>query len=267
EGLPHPEWPPALTCLIAAARAWVDRCNRNDNALVQRLLHPALLSRMGRRVLRYRYIGDYRYAHKMGWLDVLADHSEVTVAFHRLCGIPAVYVPQGTSPEWWKEMNLERDIDVLWMGQRRNRRRRAVLVHVCRTLRKQGLNVYVADGIENPLIFGEKRTEILNRTRITLNIPTTWYHDCFIARFHMVAGNRCLVVSEPFLMHSAEYQPGVHYVQVETSHLVDTVMYYLEHEEERAAIAENAFQLVTTRLTLRNSVEKLLQIAEEHMRG
>ena len=267
EGMPNPALPLALTRFMGSVRSWLDRLNDGESALGRAGLLRWLLSRVNPRWGRYRYLGEYCYAYERGWLDILADFSETQAAFLRLYGVPAVYVPWGTSPEWWADLGLERDIDVLWMGQQRNRRRRTVLASVCHALCKQGRKVHIADGVENPLVFGIERTTILNRTRITLNIPTTWYHNCFITRFHMVAGNRCLVVSEPFLMHSAEYRPGVHYVEAETAALAETVLYYLEHAEERAVIAENAFQLVTTRLTLRNSVEKLLQIAAERRGG
>lgn len=263
EGMPNPASPLALTRFLGRLRSLLDQINDAEGGLEGAGLLRWLLYRVNPRWNRYRNLGEYCYAHEMAWLNILADFSETQTAFFRLCGVPAVYVPWGTSPEWWADLRLERDIDVLWMGQRRNRRRSAVLGTVCRTLREQGLNVYVADGVENPLVFGPERTRILNRAKITLNVPTTWYHNCFIMRFHMAAGNRSLVVSEPFLVHSAEYRPGVHYVQAAVDRLVETVAYYLEHEEERAAIAENAFQLVTKRLTLRNSVEKLLRIAAE----
>lgn len=262
EGIPNPSLPLACTRLLGSVRSWLDRLNDGTDMRGYRLLR-LLLQHLNPRWGRYRYLGDYLFAHKMGWLDILADFSETQAAFFRLYGIPAVYVPWGTSPEWWADLHLERDIDVLWMGQQRNRRRTQLIERVSRGLSERHICMHTVDGVQNPFVFGLERTRLLNRAKLTLNLATARYMPCFIVRFHFAAGNRCLVVSEPFLMHSAEYRPGVHYVEAEVDALVDTVLYYLEHEEERAAIAENAFQLVTTRLTLRNSVEKLLQVAEE----
>ena len=269
EGMPNPALPLALTRFMGSVRSWLDRLNDGEDAGLPVRLRRSLLSRINSRASRYRFVGDYCWTRRLGWLDLLVDFSEAQIGFWRCLGLPSVYIPWGTASgrEWWADLGLERDIDVLWMGQRRNRRRSNLIEHLRADLQKHGLRVHVVDGVENPFVFGEKRTEILNRAKIILNLQTVWYDNCFISRFHVAAGNRCLVVSEPFLMHSAEYRPGVHYVQAETAALAETVLYYLEHAEERAVIAENAFQLVTTRLTLRNSVEKLLQIAAERRGG
>jgi hypothetical protein len=182
--------------------------------------------------------------------------------FHHRHGVPACFVPWGTPPEWHADLRLERDIDVLWIGKRRTRRRARLLDQLIPALRQYGVNLYVADGIERPFIYDQERTDILNRARITLNLLPAWYDPALLFRFHMAAGNRSLVISEPCLPHNPEVLPGVHYVEAPVGALVETILFYLEHEAARREIAEQAHRLVTGRLTLRNSVRALMGAAE-----
>jgi hypothetical protein len=170
-------------------------------------------------------------------------------------------VPWGTAPGWHKDLGLERDIDILWMGKRRNGRRSDLIDRVRAELARHGVNMYVADGDEKPLIFGEERTRLLNRTKLTLNVRTRWFNSGFTFRFHTVAGNRCVVVSEPFLTHVSNYKAGEHYAEAPPDQLAEKIMHLLTHEDERRAIAERAYTLATTELSLRAGVRKLMACA------
>lgn len=50
-------------------------------------------------------------------------------------------------------------------------------------------------------------------------------------------------------------------------HVSATVHHYLEHEDERARIAEQGRRLVTEELTLRRSVARLLELLAEALHG
>jgi len=149
---------------------------------------------------------------------------------------------------------------VLWMGKRGSQRRSRILDQVFRELKLKGLNVYIADNEENPFIFDEERTRHLNRAKITLNITRTWYDDNF-SRFTMACSNRSLVVSEPVLPHCTEFKENVHYVSAKFEDLADTIVYYLEHEEERRQIVDNAYELMMAELKFEKSLRKMFAAA------
>jgi hypothetical protein len=90
-----------------------------------------------------------------------------------------------------------------------------------------------------------------------LNLTRTWYDDNF-SRFAMAASNRSLIVSEPLLSHCPQCEAGVHYATAPIETLAKTILYYLTHNEERLSIVENAYQLVTTELRFRNSVNAIM---------
>ncbi|MFO7539909.1 MAG: glycosyltransferase [Chloroflexota bacterium] len=257
EGLPDLRLPWLLTRLVGSMRSWLERLKYRLDPTNN--IHP-LFSHLESRVLRFRYVGDYYYAYNKGILNVFSDSSAVYSRLHSRHGLPTVFAPWGASPQWYTDLNLERDIDVLWMGNRHGRRRSQLLDRVREDLLKQGVDMYVADDRENPFIFGQERINFLNRAKITLNITRTWHDDNF-SRFALAAPNRSLIVSEHLLPHCPAYEAGVHYAAASPAKLADTIIHYLRHPEARAEIVDKAYRLSTSQLTFNSSIKKLLQAA------
>jgi hypothetical protein len=113
------------------------------------------------------------------------------------------------------------------------------------------------DGVEHPYVFGEERTILLNRTKIALNLLREEWDDNSM-RYCLAAPNRALIVTEPTLKHTP-LRPGVHLVEAPIDRMVDTICYYLEREEERQRIVDQAYQLVTTELTMRQGLAQILE--------
>ena len=257
EGIPDLRIPWKIMSSIAGWRSWVGRVQDSRNGSKRIPGTERLFSLIESRMLRFRYLGDYYYSHRRGWLDIFADTSEVYAEIHRRHGLPTIVAPWGATPQWYKELGLERDIDVLWMGTRGTRRRSRILDRLRSELEANGVRMHVADGIENPFIFGDERTYYLNRSRITLNITRTWYDDNF-SRIALAAPNRSLIVSEPVLSHCPSFVAGTHYVSVPVEKLAETILYYLEHEEERLRIVNNVYHMVTTKLVFRDSIKSIM---------
>lgn len=253
--------PWSILSRLASVRTWLSRLGRNEAIGKWPLLSKRVISPLDRRMLKLRYLGDYLYATRHGCLDVLAETSQMFADLYAYHQMPAFYVPWGTAPGHFDRLDLSRDIDVLWIGKRRTRRRSNHIDRVRRELALHGVNLHVVDGIENPLVYGPARTELLNRAKIALQIMSVWYDNSFHMRFHVVAGNRCMVISEHLPPHYREYQPGIHYVSTDLGAITEAVLYHLRHEEARRTIAENAYQLVTTEMTFNTSVRKLMDLA------
>ncbi len=246
--------------MLGDARAGLDRFHDAPNA--KKWLESPLFRALDARSIKFRYVGEYHYAARRGWLDVYAESSEIYGELHARHGLATKIVPWGTVPEWHADLGLERDIDVLWFGQRRTKWRSRLLDQVRAELNARGIKMVVADGVEQPFVHGAARTHVLNRAKITLNLLPTWYDHAFPYRFHVAAGNRSLVITEPMLKHCSLYQEGTHYVSAPIPQLAETIAYYARHETERRALAENAFELVTTGMTMGHSVRALLKEVE-----
>jgi hypothetical protein len=264
EGMPDLRIPLTVVRALAAMRSKIGRMGHSGSVFDHFLYSTRPVSTIDQSFKRYRFHGDYEYACRKGWLHVLSDTSHIYSQIRSKIGIPTLYAPWGASQRWYKDLGLERDLDVLWMGTRGSQRRSRILDQVFRKLKLKGLNVYIADNEENPFIFGDERTRHLNRAKITLNITRTWYDDNF-SRFTMACTNRSLVVSEPVLPHCTEFKENVHYVSAEIEDLANTIVYYLEHEEERRQIVDNAFQLMMGELKFEKSLRRMFAAAQQHI--
>jgi hypothetical protein len=267
EGMPDLRIPPGIIRALGAMRSKIGRMGRmrHSGSVLDHFVDSLRsVSNIDEWFKRYRYQGDYEYACRKGWLHVLSDTSHIYSQIRSNIGIPTLYAPWGSSQRWYQDLGLERDVDVLWMGKRGSRRRGRILDQVFKALKLKGLNVYIGDNEENPFIFGEERTRYLNRAKITLNITRTWYDDNF-SRFTMACPNRSLVVSEPVLPHCTEFKENVHYVSAKIEDLANTIIYYLEHEQERSQIVDNAYNLMITELKFERSLRKMFAAAQPHI--
>ena len=260
EGMPDLRLPWPILAGLGRLRSWIGRQLQAPQPTVLARL-PGLKG-MDRRMMRFSYLGDYFYAHQQGWLSLLVDQSKIYAALRSAHGLPTLAVPWGAIPAWSADLGLERDIDVLWMGARASRRRSALLDQVRGDLRRRGIEMYVADNEEHPFIFGEERTRMLNRAKVTLNLTRTWYDDNFL-RFSIVLPNRSLLISEPLLAHCADYIAGTHYVAAPAAQLGETIAHYVTHAAERQRIVDNAYRLVTETVTLKNSVARIMAALTE----
>jgi hypothetical protein len=267
EAPPNSSIPWPLMKFIGDIRLGVDLLNDSRYILFKQMSCKFPLLWINNHFHRFRHLAEYCYAYQKGWLDLLFDTSAISVKFWRSHGLPAQYIPWGIPRSWHEELNLERDIGVLWMGLRRNHHRSQVIDSVKREMAKRGISMYIADGIERPFIFGEERTNILNRSFITLNIQTERKKNILPMRFVVAAANRSLVLSETTLPHAPELVEGDHYVSAPANLLVDRILYYLEHHQERQSIIERAYTLATIKLTMENSLKMILDKVEYYRSG
>ncbi len=265
EGMPDPRIPSRVVGALGALRSKIGRMGNSASALDRFFYSLSPISKIDQSYKRYRYHGDYAYAIRKGWLHILSDTSFIYSQLRNAVGIPTLYAPWGASERWYEDLGLERDIDVLWMGKRGSSRRGRILDQVFSTLKSKGLNVYIGDNEIDPFIFGDQRTRFLNRAKITLNITRTWYDDNF-SRFSMACSNRSMIVSESLLPHCPEFKENVHYISAKIGDLADTIVHYVEHEDERKQIVDNAYNLMTSELRFENSLRRMFAAAQQYAR-
>ena len=264
EGIPDPHLPRWFVRSVVGARGWLD-LGRDAGGIRNWIATRSPLKVFTTHLHKYRYIADYLLAQRLGVLGLFCETSSFYASYWRKLGLNPLVFAWGSAPEWGiadsDELPPCRDIDVLWMGKRRTLRRGRLLDRVRAELAAHGVNMYVADNVERPFIYEEERNRVLRRTKITLNLLPV-LHDCnFPYRFHITALNRSMVITETMWKHADYYLDGEHYVSAAPDHLAKTILYYLQHEDERQRIAENAYHLVKDKFTLRNSLEQVMNKA------
>ncbi len=263
EDCPDPRLPKSLVKPFGGALAWLDRLQDADG-LAASLAQKTPLRWLNQHFFKFRYVGMYDYAIRRGLIGLLLEYSKVYADYYNQAGIPVRYAPWGLLDEAHApRAEDERDIDVLWIGTRRTRRRGRLLDKVIDELDALGKRTYVVDGVSHPPVYGEARAALLGRAKITLNLLPTWYDSALAYRWPLVAASRSLLVSEESLPHAPEYQPGEHYVMAPVASLVDTICHYLDHPEDRAPIIERAYHAVLDGHTLLDSVRQIMKWAEE----
>jgi hypothetical protein len=259
EQLPNPALPEWFRYGFGKLRSRLERFayRKGDNEVWR--LNPRLRW-MTTKALRFRYYGDLYWFKQQGILSILAMGSPITGNFLRQRGFDLFVTPISYQPGWGADLELERDIPVLWIGKIATYRRKRLLERVRSDLSKHGVEVLMIDGVENPYIFGEERTVLLNRTKVVLNfLRKPWDNNCM--RFSFAALNGALILTEPTLPHTP-FLDGVHLVEAPIEKMADEVMYYLSHEGERTKIVEQAHQLITTT----SKVTVVSQILEQVLR-
>jgi len=163
-------------------------------------------------------------------------------------------VPLGYDPGYGRDLGLRRDLDALFLGEQRIPRRR----HVLAGLRKQGVNLTTRGDWSDPALWGDRRTELLNRSKVVLNIQR-FPSEFSGLRFVLGMANGALVVSEP-VYDAHPFVAGRHFVSASVEEMPAVIRHYLEHEDERRRIADEAYTFVTRQLTMERSVSTLADL-------
>jgi hypothetical protein len=225
-------------------------------------LAPLTMREIGKIVLHDRRVSDpysntrhLRRIDREGIVDLLTVATKSYQAFLAEQGIAAEHIPVGYHPVHGHRLNLERDIDILFIGDLRVRRRQKIF----RRLEQQGLLVHAVGSYSDPRYWGESRTELLNRAKILLNLPR---HSGLLADLRLILGmaTGALVISEPVYLPDP-YEPGRHYVEAAIDDIANTARHYLADEEARRRIADVAHAFITEELTMKRSFTHLLDLA------
>lgn len=198
---------------------------------------------------------DWRWiklAHANGWLDHCFTSVQPRVEFLRSRGVDARLLPVGYHPGWGRDLGLERDIDVLFLGSRTRGRRDPVLERLEADLAARGRTLTFARKV-----YGTERARLLSRARIYLSLLRL-PHDMPGMRMLLGMAAGALVVSE-HCDDTGPYVPGEHFVMRRTEELPEVIDYYLAHEDQRRKIASEGHRFVTEELTLASGMRTMLQ--------
>ena len=202
---------------------------------------PLTLREIGKILLRDRRISDVhsnaghlRRLGREGMVDLLAVATKGYQAYLAQEGVASELIPVGYHPTHGHLLDLERDIDVLFLGDLRVRRRKRIF----RQLEREGLPVRTIGSYSDGTYWGDARTQIHNRAKIVLNVPR---HSGLMAesRWPVAMSTGPLLLSEPVYLPEP-YVPGLHYVEAEVDEMTETARKYLADEEARLRITDEA---------------------------
>jgi len=195
----------------------------------------------------------FKYHTRDNHIDYLFAMTTAMQHFLAGKGIDIDFIPIGYHPAFGKNLELERDIDVLFLGRINNKRRAAILRKLNKELTAENVKLKIVDKD----CYGDERTQLLNRTKISLDLPRVPW-DFAPVRF-LISMSCCAMVVSEGNCPKAPYIKNVHYVQAGDSDLTTTILSYLRNEQQRRRITRNAYNYVTKEITLKKSVLDILQ--------
>jgi hypothetical protein len=192
--------------------------------------------------------------------------SEQAVAELRSRSRSVTHFQLGYNQAWdcWGGLPVERDIDVVYLGTA-DRRRCGLLASYAEDL--AGLRTELLLPPHEPMVTdrpdflrGEAKWTLLARSKVILNL-----HREEKTAFEWVRGleamiNGCVVVTEP----STDFGPlvpGEHLLVAPAERLATLARAVINAEDQRAGIAERAYNLVVTSLSMAASARRLVELA------
>ena len=160
-------------------------------------------------------------------------------------GYDAVRFDYGYHPNFGDLMGLDRDVDVLFLGETRPRRRRKLLDK----LKHDGIDVTTRGSWhrKDGALWGAERTRALNRTKILIHLQR-YPGKVASKRFVLAMANGALVISEPSYRPDP-FVPGKHFVSAPVEQMPELIRHYIAHPAEMAAITSEAHRFVTEEVT------------------
>ncbi len=201
--------------------------------------------------LKQRYSGD--------WCDFVAASTPARCQVLGQMGIPNEYAPLGYHRLWGTNQRRDRDIDVVFLGRVKRTGRRPLLRRIERQLAAAGVRLVVVEGG----CTGEARTDLLNRSRISLDLAqNTWEMPVLRTLIGMACGalvvSNCTVDPYPFCRE--------HLVLSDSDSLARVILEVLRHEPARRERAETAYHHLTTAMAWHPVVSRVLQRARSQRR-
>lgn len=261
EPLPPPEI--TLPEVRRAVRYSAIRTGRRWMRPIMRLLSRPHDSALARRLGRDLTAGQLRFfldtasfafrGTDRGWLD--ATFVSTLQKQRQLAGwgIASEFLPVGQQPAFGRDLDGPRDIDLLFIGSRKDARRRRTLDAILAAARARGLSVHVP---EAP-IWGEDRTRLVNRARVLLHLhqfdwDTPWM------RWMLAAANGAVVAGEPLSVPDP-MRPGVDYLEAPTETLVEEIARLVADEPRRRRMLDDCRARIAATMTQESALDRLAE--------
>lgn len=173
----------------------------------------------------------------IGGVDVHLTNSPEVMRWYVGEGVPAYFMPQGVNPNIFRPSNVEKTVDVCFIGQRYGMRGRLV-----DALRAAGMNVVCfGGGWGTRNISDEEKVEMYSRARVNLGISGTGVSE----RVMCIKG-RDFEIPACGALYLTTYNPELTFLYdvgkeilcyLNEIDCVEIIRYYLERPEDAQAIA------------------------------
>lgn len=191
------------------------------------------------------------------WLDQVGASTEQKRLFLKKMGFSTFFSPAGLQKSFGRILNIERDIDVLFIGSLKSSRRRKRVESILEQLSGLGYRVHIAPRKTQD----EERTHLINRARVVLHIhqfawDTPWMRWCFATANGAVIASEELSLPDPL-------RPGIDYLSATQNSLSGSIAELLSNEPKRLEMLENCTKSMKSYMSLERSLDDIKHVIEE----
>ena len=161
---------------------------------------------------------------RKGWLSHVVTSTEEKRQYLESHGIDAQFLPVGQHSFFGEDLHRSRDIDVLFIGSLKSKRRRLQLDQLMSRLAAYGLTTYIPD---EP-VWGEARTKLVNRAKILLHMHNFEWDTPWM-RWNLAAANGAAVASPP-LSVPFPMRPNIDYLSASYEELPGAIHDLIQDE-------------------------------------
>jgi hypothetical protein len=191
EQLPNPSLNTRLIRAFGTARfeseARIDKLLRGTSGQVPDL--PIDL-----RAGRFRIVGELLALQRISLLKLVCVFSKTNREILTRLGLPVAHIPMGHHQSLGADLDLERDIDVVFLGSTRDNRRARIISSLEQSFAQNDIRLVIKDGsAQRGAVHGFERTVLLNRSKIMLNVMRQPWDD-LVFRQLLAAPNRTMLL-------------------------------------------------------------------------
>jgi GT2 family glycosyltransferase len=188
------------------------------------------------------------------------------VAAYRARGLPCFHLPLGYHPlleQTDAPAKPERDLDICVLAAMTDRREEFIAANAdffaARNCHVRFVPIGFAKTEETRSYLSvPQRNALLQRAKILLNVHYSQLQYFEWHRALVALANRCCLITET-CQGFGPLVPGKHFVMSQAENLTTFCEYYLNHQEERQAITDTAYNFVCDRFTQRENCHAFLQ--------
>ncbi len=184
-------------------------------------------------------------------------------------GLPFYQFPNhAVNPEIFYPINSPKEFDVSFMGTPYFQERTDML----RAIENAGFNLYIfgnnpegwkQQGFKNVMgpAFDQKLSEAIGKSKIVVGISNNLCEGYYSIRSSQVMLCKGFIIDRFSPYMEKELKDGIEYWNTHEE-LIEKIKYYLEHEDERLAIAEKGYQIAINNLTNKQRCRELIILFE-----
>lgn len=200
-------------------------------------------------IIRWSMLFDYVLAFHPAFAKIVKEAGHPRV----------VLIPYAVNAQFYQKSSPERIYEVGWVGSLRQKfyaTRRRVLPRLAARFRMNNWRCW-----HHP----DKIPEVYKRSKIVVNVSRDDYpQDANMRVFDAMAAGALLITKIPTELTELGFKENKHFVGFRHERdIIDHIMYYLMHDDERSQIAEAGRKKVLQEHTYDNRVETMLNVLEE----